>query len=106
MSSNWTDEGQDLGSASDVFRRRHGGREIDVPLGTLLNPIYSTLNDLLAAQVRVPSLSGATLPISQLATLRFEKTPLTSSGTTANGPSPSMPMCSKASTPRNSPTKL
>jgi len=32
------------------YSRANGGREIDVPLGTLLNPIYSTLNDLLAAQ--------------------------------------------------------
>jgi outer membrane protein len=32
------------------YTRAEGGREIDVPLGTLLNPIYSTLNDLLAAQ--------------------------------------------------------
>jgi outer membrane protein len=34
------------------YSRAEGGREIDVPLGTLLNPIYSTLNDLLAAQGR------------------------------------------------------
>ena len=32
------------------YTRAEGGREIDVPLGTLLNPVYSTLNDLLAAQ--------------------------------------------------------
>jgi outer membrane protein TolC len=32
------------------YTRAQGGREIDVPLGTLLNPIYSSLNDLLAAQ--------------------------------------------------------
>jgi len=34
------------------YSRAEGGRTIDVPLGTLLNPIYSTLNDLLAAQGR------------------------------------------------------
>ncbi len=34
------------------YTRAEGGREIDVPLGSLLNPIYSTLNDLLAAQGR------------------------------------------------------
>jgi outer membrane protein len=34
------------------YSRADGGREIDVPLGSLLNPIYSTLNDLLAAQGR------------------------------------------------------
>lgn len=32
------------------YSRADGGREIDVPLGTLLNPIYSSLNQLLAAQ--------------------------------------------------------
>jgi outer membrane protein len=32
------------------YSRAEGGREIDVPLGTLLNPIYSSLNQLLAAQ--------------------------------------------------------
>ena len=34
------------------YSRADGGREIDVPLGTLLNPIYSSLNQLLAAQGR------------------------------------------------------
>jgi outer membrane protein len=37
------------------YSRAEGGREIDVPLGSLLNPIYSTLNDLLAAQGRTGS---------------------------------------------------
>ncbi|HEX7416732.1 MAG TPA: TolC family protein [Steroidobacteraceae bacterium] len=32
--------------------RSHGGREIDLPLGTTLNPVYSTLNQLLAQQGR------------------------------------------------------
>jgi outer membrane protein TolC len=32
------------------YSRAEGGREIDLPLGTLLNPIYSSLNQLLAAQ--------------------------------------------------------
>ena len=32
------------------YSRAEGGREIDVPLGSLLNPVYSTLNELLAAQ--------------------------------------------------------
>jgi outer membrane protein TolC len=32
------------------YSRSEGGREIDLPLGTALNPVYSTLNDLLAAQ--------------------------------------------------------
>ena len=34
------------------YTRTQGGREIDVPLGTLVNPIYSTLNQLLVAQGR------------------------------------------------------
>src|SRR5262245_46140823 len=37
------------------YTRAEGGREIDVPLGSLLNPIYSSLNDLLAAQGRTGS---------------------------------------------------
>jgi outer membrane protein len=32
------------------YTRADGGRQIDVPLGQLLNPIYSTLNELLASQ--------------------------------------------------------
>lgn len=34
------------------YTRAEGGREIDLPLGTLMNPVYSTLNQLLAAQGR------------------------------------------------------
>ena len=37
------------------YTRADGGRTIDVPLGQMLNPIYSTLNDLLAAQGRTGS---------------------------------------------------
>ena len=36
------------------YTRARGGREIDLPLGTLVNPVYSTLNQLLAAQGRPP----------------------------------------------------
>ena len=36
------------------YTRTDGGREIDLPLGTLVNPIYATLNQLLAAQGRPP----------------------------------------------------
>ena len=46
------------------YTRAEGGREIDVPLGSLLNPIYSTLNDLLAAQGRTgsfPTISDQTI---------------------------------------------
>lgn len=34
------------------YTRAEGGREIDIPVGTLVNPVYSTLNQLLAAQGR------------------------------------------------------
>ncbi len=34
------------------YTRAEGGRKIDLPLGTLVNPIYTTLNQLLAAQGR------------------------------------------------------
>lgn len=34
------------------YTRAEGGREIEMPLGTLLNPAYATLNELLAAQGR------------------------------------------------------
>ncbi|MEL7361972.1 MAG: TolC family protein [Bacteroidota bacterium] len=47
------------------FSRAGGGRTIDLPLGDLLNPAYSTLNDLLAAQGEAPSfptLSNETIP--------------------------------------------
>ena len=32
------------------YTRAEGGREFELPLGTALNPVYSTLNELLAAQ--------------------------------------------------------
>jgi outer membrane protein len=34
------------------YTRAEGGREITIPAGTLVNPVYSTLNQLLAAQGR------------------------------------------------------
>ena len=34
------------------YSRSEGGRQIDLPLGTTLNPVYSTLNQLLVAQGR------------------------------------------------------
>ena len=46
------------------YTRAEGGREIDVPLGQMLNPVYSTLNDLLAAQGRTgsfPTISDQTI---------------------------------------------
>lgn len=47
------------------YTRADGGREIDVPLGTALNPVYSTLNDLLVAQgqpAQFPQISDTTIP--------------------------------------------
>ena len=32
------------------YTRAEGGREFALPIGTALNPVYSTLNDMLAAQ--------------------------------------------------------
>ena len=37
------------------YSRAEGGREFSIPLGTTLNPVYSTLNELLAAQGRPAS---------------------------------------------------
>jgi outer membrane protein len=42
------------------YTRAEGGREFDVPLGTLLNPVYSTLNDLLGQQ-QFPQISDQTI---------------------------------------------
>lgn len=36
------------------YSRAEGGREIEIPIGTALNPVYSTLNELLAAQGQSP----------------------------------------------------
>lgn len=47
------------------YTRADGGREIDVPLGTALNPVYSTLNEMLVAQgqpARFPQVSDITIP--------------------------------------------
>ncbi|HEY0941270.1 MAG TPA: TolC family protein [Steroidobacter sp.] len=47
------------------YTRADGGRVIDVPLGTALNPVYSTLNELLVAQgqpERFPQISDTTIP--------------------------------------------
>jgi outer membrane protein len=42
------------------YTRAEGGREFDVPLGTLLNPVYSTLNDLLG-QPQFPQIADQTI---------------------------------------------
>jgi outer membrane protein len=42
------------------YTRAEGGREFDVPLGTLLNPVYSTLNDLLGQQ-QFPQVADQTI---------------------------------------------
>jgi outer membrane protein TolC len=47
------------------YTRADGGREIDVPLGTALNPVYSSLNELLVAQgqpARFPQISDTSIP--------------------------------------------
>lgn len=47
------------------YTRADGGREIDVPLGTVLNPVYSTLNEMLVAQgqqARFPQIANTTIP--------------------------------------------
>src|SRR4051812_15803791 len=36
------------------YSKSQGGREIELPLGTMLNPAYQTLNELLVAQGQPP----------------------------------------------------
>jgi len=47
------------------YSRADGGRVIDIPIGTALNPVYSTLNDMLAAQgqpARFPQIADQSVP--------------------------------------------
>ncbi|WP_161829515.1 TolC family protein [Steroidobacter agaridevorans] len=47
------------------YTRADGGRVIDIPIGTSLNPVYSTLNEMLVAQgqpARFPQLANETIP--------------------------------------------
>lgn len=47
------------------YTRASGGRVIDVPLGTTLNPVHTTLNELLAAQgqpARFPQIADTAIP--------------------------------------------
>lgn len=47
------------------YTRADGGRVIEIPIGTALNPVYSTLNELLAAQGRpseFPQIRNETIP--------------------------------------------
>jgi outer membrane protein len=47
------------------YMRAEGGREIEIPIGTSLNPVYSTLNELLAAQEQpapFPQIRDETIP--------------------------------------------
>jgi outer membrane protein TolC len=47
------------------YSRADGGREFTIPLGTTLNPVYSTLNELLAAQgqpARFPQVEDISVP--------------------------------------------
>jgi outer membrane protein len=43
------------------YSRSEGGREFEVPLGTLLNPVYSTLNDLLGQPGQFPQIADQTI---------------------------------------------
>lgn len=48
------------------YTRADGGRTIDFPIGDLLNPVYATLNEMLAAQGRAgsfPSVSNQSIPL-------------------------------------------
>jgi outer membrane protein len=50
------------------YSRSDGGRVIDLPLGTLLNPAYQTLNELLVAQGQAPrftTLPDQTIPFQR-----------------------------------------
>jgi outer membrane protein TolC len=47
------------------YTRAEGGREISIPIGSALNPVYSTLNDMLQAQgqpAQFPQLTDETVP--------------------------------------------
>lgn len=47
------------------YSRAEGGRVIDIPMGSALNPVYSTLNQMLAAQgqpARFPQLTDQSIP--------------------------------------------
>ena len=43
------------------YSRAEGGRTIDLPVGDMLNPVYSTLNQMLGAN-RFPSISNESIP--------------------------------------------
>jgi outer membrane protein TolC len=47
------------------YTRAQGGREFQIPIGTALNPVYSTLNELLAAQ-------GQPAPFPQISDVTVE----------------------------------
>jgi hypothetical protein len=53
----------DVGLAAR-YSKSDGGRTIELPLGTMLNPVYQTLNDMLMAQgqpPRFPTLQNETI---------------------------------------------
>ena len=53
----------DIGLAAR-YSKSDGGRTIDIPLGTMLNPVYQTLNEMLIAQgqpPRFPALQNETI---------------------------------------------
>jgi outer membrane protein TolC len=47
------------------YTRAEGGRDIDIPIGSALNPVYSTLNEMLEAQgqpAQFPQIQDQTVP--------------------------------------------
>ncbi len=47
------------------YTRADGGRVIDIPIGSALNPVYSTLNEMLVAQgqpARFPQVGNESIP--------------------------------------------
>ena len=53
-------------SLSARYTVNHGGRDIEFPIGDLLNPVYSTLNSMLAAQgqpAQFPTVENQSFPL-------------------------------------------
>ncbi len=53
-------------SLSARYTRNQGGREIEFPMGDLLNPVYSTLNSMLVAQgqpAQFPAVANQSFPL-------------------------------------------
>jgi outer membrane protein TolC len=59
------------------YTRADGGREVDIPAGQLVNPVYSTLNQLLAAQGRPAPFGSVQDQVIQFQREREQDTRLT-----------------------------